>query len=364
MPIRMHSVRTSLSQRLRRALRGSALALGFVAATAQAGVGLATLRSAELAGPVTVFYPSPDVDQPLQRGPYALQAAVGGAPAAANSGLIVISHGSGGAPWGFADLARRLVDAGFIVALPEHEGDNWHDHRFVGPESWKRRPLEVSRAIDAMLADPRWAGHIKPGAIGMYGMSAGGHTALVLAGGRWSPARLAAHCEQYLEQDFHTCVGLRAELKGDATDADTLAAARQALPRYLSDATPQGHTDPRIRAIVAEVPLAADIDPATLAQPAMPLGLVRAGQDRWLVPRFHVDAVRAACTPCELLVDNPRAGHGALLSPPPVGLPPLETRLLGGDQPLSAPQIADTQQRIVDFFVRRLASPPTAGPTR
>ena len=347
---------TRLRKLMRSTVFGSAVALGLGVATAHAGVGLDTLRSAELAGPITMFYPSPDADQPVQRGPYALQAAVGGAAAPGNGGLIVISHGSGGGPWDYADLARRLVNAGFVVALPEHEGDNWHDHRFVGPETWKRRPLEISRAIDTVLADARWAGRIQPGAVGMYGMSAGGHTALVLAGGQWSPARLLAHCERDLERDFHTCVGLRAELKGNAFDSVKLAATRQMLPRYLGDATPQGHTDPRIRAIVAEVPLAADFDPATLAQPAVPLGLVRAGQDRWLVPRFHIDVVRAACTPCELLVDNPRAGHGALLSPPPVDLAPLEARLLGTDQTLSAEQIAASQQRIVDFFVRHLAS--------
>ena len=335
-------------------LLGGTLALGLGVAAAHAGMGLATLRSDALAGPVTVFYPSPAADAPVQRGPYTLQAAVGGAPGAGNGALIVISHGSGGGPWNYADLARQLVAAGFVVALPEHEGDNWHDHRFVGPETWKRRPLEVSRSIDAVLADARWSATLKAAGVGMYGMSAGGHTALTLAGGQWSPARLLAHCQAHLEEDFHACVGLRTELKGNALDRVKLAATRQMLPRYLSDATPQGHTDPRIRAIVAEVPLAADLDAASLRQPVAPLGLVRAGQDRWLVPRFHIDAVRAACAPCELVADNPQAGHGALLSPPPVDLTPLEARLLGADQALGAGQIAATQQRVVDFFVRQL----------
>ncbi|QTD43939.1 alpha/beta hydrolase family protein [Ottowia testudinis] len=350
----MMPVRTHTSPHCwRQALICTALAFS---AAAHAGMATDTLRSTALAGPVTLFYPSQDVEQPLRRGPYTVRAAARGAPAPGNGALIVISHGSGGGPWNYADLARQLVQAGYVVALPEHEGDNWHDHRFVGPEAWKRRPLEVSRTIDAVLADARWSATLKPGAVGVYGMSAGGHTALTLAGGQWSPARLLAHCQANLEQDFHTCVGLRTELTGGAADRIKLAVTRQMLPKYLSDATPQGHTEPRIGAIVAEVPLAADFDPATLTQPVAPLGLVRAGQDRWLVPRFHVDTVRAACAPCELVADLPQAGHGALLSPAPVDLSPLESRLLQGDKPLGAGELADTQQRIVQFFNRHLTS--------
>jgi len=60
----------------------------------------------------------------------------------------------------------------------------------VGPDSWKRRPAEVSRAIDAVGQDARFAPLLALDKVGMYGMSAGGHTALSLAGGRWSPAAI------------------------------------------------------------------------------------------------------------------------------------------------------------------------------
>lgn len=341
----------------RHAALACALGLGLSAATAQAGVGMATLRTAELAGPVTVFYPSSDPDQPVQRGTTRFAAAPEGAPSVGNGALIVISHGSGGSATTFADIARRMAAAGFVVALPEHEGDNWHDHRFVGPESWKRRPMEVSRAIDAVLADARWSTRLESGKIGMYGMSAGGHTALTLAGGRWSPARLGAHCQAHLQEDFQTCVGLTTALKGNALDALKIAIARTAIDSRLGDETRYGHTDPRLRAIVAEVPLAADFDPATLAQPVAALGLVRAGQDRWLVPRFHIDAVRAACKSCALIVDLPEAGHGALLSPAVPDAPPLLAWLLTSDAPPTPAQIQAAHQRIVDFFLQHLVPP-------
>ena len=54
----------------------------------------------------------------------------------------------------------------------------------------------------------------------------------------------------------------------------------------LNDPAWYTHGDPRIAAVVAG-PLAADFDAASLASPRVPLGMVTARQDRWLVPRFH-----------------------------------------------------------------------------
>ncbi|MFX8168726.1 hypothetical protein ABTL13_20075, partial [Acinetobacter baumannii] len=73
----------------------------------------------------------------------------------------------------------------------------------------------------------------------------------------------------------------------------------------------------RFAAVVAGVPFAADFDPASLARPRVPLGLVTVGQDRWLPARWHSDVILAACGGCERLADLPEAGHGALLAPPP-----------------------------------------------
>jgi predicted dienelactone hydrolase len=248
-----------------------------------------------------------------------------GAPIRGNGRLVVISHGSGGSPWVHADLARVLVEEGFVVAMPEHRGDNFKDHSMIGPESWKRRPAEVSRAIDAVGADARFKPLLALDKVGMYGMSAGGHTALVLAGGRWSPARLAAHCEAHIAEDFQSCVGLTTRLKGNVFDGVKETIALWMIRYRLSDATWQSHTDARIVAIVAAVPFAVDFDMASLTSPRVPLGLATARQDRWLIPRFHSDAVLTACASCERVADLPDGGHGAYLSP----LPPNLTGLLG-----------------------------------
>jgi len=207
------------------------------------------------------------------------------------------------------------------VALPQHAGDNYQDTSEPGPTSWARRPIEVSRAIDRVAVDGRLAPHLQLDAIGVFGGSAGGHTALSLSGGAWSPSRFRDHCLQYIEQDFSSCVGFATLRRGDGLDEIKAWAAKIVIRLRFSDDTLQRHSDPRIAAVVAMVPFAADFDPESLRRPIVPLGLVIADQDVNQVPRFHVEAVRAACEPrCEVLARLTHGGHGAMLSP----LPPLE----------------------------------------
>ena len=203
----------------RRARLAAAWVMGLLSSLeAGAAVGLAELPRQASSGPVTVFYPTAAAPSALQRGAFTLSVAPDAPPTPGRHRLVVISHGSGASPWVHADLARALVEAGFIVALPEHFGDNHQDGTEPGPPSWKRRPQEVTRAIDRLQADARFGPVLAPDRIGMFGMSAGGHTALTLAGGRWSPGRLLQHCNQHLEQDFHTCAGPTTALDGGLFD--------------------------------------------------------------------------------------------------------------------------------------------------
>jgi len=329
------------------------IALGLLSALAQAA-GLTEIAGREGDGPVTVFYPSGATAAPLKRGPFTLTAAWQGTPVRANSRLVVVSHGSGGSAWVHADLAAVLVEAGFVVALPEHRGDNYRDKSEIGPESWKRRPAEVSRAIDAVAADPRVAALVAIDKVGVYGMSAGGHTALTLAGGRWSPAQIARHCDTNIAADFQSCVGLTTQLRGDLLDNVKIWSALAVIRWRFSDANWQNYRDPRVAAVVAGVPYAADFDMLSFAKPPVPLGLVTAGQDRWLVPRFHSSAVLQACAPCERVADIPGGGHGALLSPLPPNLTGLVAELLGDPPGFDRRVLPDVDRKIAAFFGKYL----------
>lgn len=336
-----------------RILLAVGLTLGLCAHAAT--LGTLTLPADELGGAVTLFYPTAAAGKPETRGDLALMLAPNAPPAPGNGRLIAISHGSGGGPWVHTTLAKALVEAGFVVVLPLHRGDNWADPGRPGPDSWKQRPAEISHAIDRVAADPRFAG-LRLDRVGGFGMSAGGHTMLSLAGGAWSPERFRAHCEQDLAQDFHGCVGLATRLTGGVLDGLKLWLARRMLNwKFGGDAALQTHTDPRLAALVAGVPLAADFEPASLAAPRMPLGLITVGQDRWLPARWHSDVVLAACKGCERLAELPEAGHGALLAPPPEALGGLACELLcdppGFDRAAATPRWVGPT---VDFFRRHL----------
>jgi predicted dienelactone hydrolase len=267
---------------------------------------------------------------------------------------VIISHGSGGAPWPFADLARTLVSAGFVVAVPEHDGDNYHDQRLVGPESWKRRPGEVIAAIDALTSDARFGPVLDPDRVGVYGTSAGGLTALTLAGARWSPANFMRHCLAHMRDDFPGCVGLIASLRGNALDAVKLTVARWVHRLRFNDETLYGLTDPRVKAAIASVPMATPLDMASMAHLHAAVGLIEAGQDQWLAPRFHIDAVRAACAACELLADMKNAGHGSLFSPWPASLARSLTPLLVDPPGFAREELPAVYADITVFFARHL----------
>ena len=335
-------------------MRFVAFLLFFAALAAQAAVGVTELPDLEGDGPVTVFYPSSGAELPIKRGPFTLSVAGQGAPVRGNGRLVILSHGSGGSPWVHADLARALVDAGFIAALPEHRGDNYQDPGSPGPDSWKKRPAEVSRAIDAAGRDARFAPLLKLDKVGMYGMSAGGHTALSLAGGRWSPSGLKRHCEAHIAEDFPACVGLATRLRGNFLDSFKIWTSLFLIGQKFSDATWFSYSEPRVQAIIASVPYAADFDMASLAAPRMPLGLVNMGGDKWLAPRFHGEAVLKACPACTSVANLPNGGHGAMLSPLPPGLPEAAALLLNDPPGFDRGLLPDVDRRIADFFRKHL----------
>ena len=340
-----------------RRLAALAAALALSPAPALAALGMTELPPLGDDGPVTVFYPTATEEAPLviAGGRLRLQLAQDDPPQPGNGRLVVVSHGSGGSPWVHADLARALVAAGYTVAVPRHAGDNHREHTEPGPVSWARRPAEVSRAIDAVAADARLAASLRLDRVGVYGMSAGGHTALTLAGGRWSPALFARHCQRHLAEDFYACVGLITQLDGGWLDGLKQWLARRVIDhRFGGDTKPRGHVDPRIAAVVAAVPYAANFDMATLATPRVPLALATAEGDIWLHPRFHSSRVLAVCGRCEQWSAPPAAGHGAYLSPLPTGFTGLEAKLLNDPPGYDRAAATALDLRTVDFFDRHL----------
>ena len=341
------------------AMAVAALALALTPPAA-AAMGLSQIEATAEDGPITLYYPTDSASRTVLRGPFALQVAEQAAPARGNGRLVVLSHGSGGSPWVHHDLARSLVETGFVVALPQHRGDNHTDYSGAGPDSWARRPAEVSRTIDALGRDTRFAPLLALDRVGVWGGSAGGHTALSLAGGSWSPASFQRHCDAHLDEDFPGCAGLLTRLTGGWADGLKRWAVRTVLRWKFDDAQAKTHHDPRIAAAIAMVPLASDFDLASLTTPRIPLALVTAQQDRWLPPRWHSERVLQACTGCERLADLPTAGHGAMLSPLPPGLTGAIGELLNDPPGFDRKSLPEVDRKVTAFFARHLLAPSEA----
>jgi predicted dienelactone hydrolase len=137
---------------------------------------------------VVLFYPTQDSARSIPMGPFTPTVAINGKPDATVKGLIVLSHGTGGAELNHTGLAEAIAKNGYLVAAIKHPGDNWQDQSLLsvpGGYYFSERPRQASRVIDAILSDPEWKPRISVDAhgprIGAVGHSAGGYAVLALA---------------------------------------------------------------------------------------------------------------------------------------------------------------------------------------
>lgn len=118
--------------------------------------------------------------------------------------LIVFSHGSGGNPANLSWIASRLAGAGFVVAMPVHQGTTSSDST---PEQtlrvWERSD-DISALLDRLLSSPSTHSLIDENNVTAMGFSLGGFTALSLVGVRAQAAPLAQYCDQHPENS--TCI--------------------------------------------------------------------------------------------------------------------------------------------------------------
>lgn len=333
-PFHSPTMRTLHSQApLRRTFLATLWGLGMAAlaclpSATWAQVGMTTLQTGELE--TTLVYPTAAVAKPYTVGPFTLHVALNAPVPTGKHRVVVISHGTGGSAVADHHLAATLARAGLVVAQPLHRGDNHKDTSRAGPESFKTRPAEVTQVINALAKDPRWKTALQLDRVGVHGMSAGGVTALSLAGGQWRMLNLVRHCNTHRDADIGFC------LQGATTphqQAERLARFDKAkywpdfvLPAELktphgglkpSAQQPDPRPDPRVAAVTLAVPVGAIFSPESLARIRIPVGLVSAQQDGVLVPRFHSGHVLKHCTPCITLADLPGAGHFDVLAPWP-----------------------------------------------
>ena len=257
---------------------------------------------------VALYYPTQAAATRVVMGPLVLNVARRAEPEPSVKGLIMISHGLGGAEIGHSRLAEALARQGYLVAALRHPGDNWQDGSLLEktPERYfYMRPRQVSHVIDALLDDPRWKDRIARGArgprIGAVGHSAGGYTVLALAGGEPVLARLARHCQDEGAQDPIFCRMGRSVQRPAPPDQGPLK-------------------DTRVLAVVAMAPVGAVFSAESLGRIQVPTAIYEAELDRFLVPRFHAEWI-AKNMPKADLHRVPNAWHFAFLDTPTLPIP-------------------------------------------
>lgn len=134
--------------------------------------------------PVLIQYPTLHSPQPTSFGPYTMEVAVDSEIANGKFPLIVISHGNGGSHLLYRTISTRLAKSGYIVAMPEHFGNNRNNNELENTiANLINRPKHISLTIDSILLDSRFGKFILSNKIAVIGHSMGGYTALALAGG-------------------------------------------------------------------------------------------------------------------------------------------------------------------------------------
>ena len=303
----------SLNTQWRMARPSTVLASMLFMAPALAQVGMTQSLVDDL--PFTIVYPTDETSKQHPFGPFDLDVALDAAPSRGNGRLILFSHGSGGDAYTLNTLARTLALAGFVVAQPEHQGDNRRDQSDSGIVSWMRRPTEISHAIDTVAANPRFSGALHLDRVGVYGVSAGGGTGLALAGADWSLATLRQHCTAHIQDDKGFCLYGVQNAKVSAARAQSYL---DPLPAHGDDplAGPR-IKDPRVSAVAVSVPVGAIFAQKSLAAIRMPVGVIEAQADLVLNPKYHSGYVLANCKACIRLDSVRGGGHFDTLSPWP-----------------------------------------------
>lgn len=117
--------------------------------------------------------------------------------------VVVLSHGMGGNVRSLTWLATDLAEQGAIVVAVNHPNSTWGDFdHALGLQHWTRAK-DLSVALDTLLADPKFAGHIDTARIMAAGFSYGGWTALSLGGVLADHAGYLAHCDTYGDASSH-----------------------------------------------------------------------------------------------------------------------------------------------------------------
>jgi predicted dienelactone hydrolase len=200
-------------------------------------------------------------------------------PTAGEHPLVVLSHGYNGSWINQTWLASALAHKGYIVAAVNHPGSTSRDRSPQAAAQLWQRPADLSRAIDAVTAQPEKFGAVAKRQIAAVGHSLGGWTVLEIAGARFDPDRFAqdcnahptlASCTVYQQMNPASTPASKAQLAADLSDKriTAIVSLDLGLSRGMTDESLAALTVPTL-VIAAGVPseeLPAQLESADLAK--------------------------------------------------------------------------------------------------
>jgi predicted dienelactone hydrolase len=151
--------------------------------------------------PTTAANPRPDYPLPTGQAIPHMQTSGDGpifADAATAYPILLFSHGLTGSPLSgdYIDAVKLLASNGYVVVAPFHGDPRFanvkldgfgdyvyalaHIKDFVAMQAV--RALTLSLALDTLLANPNYVGHVDPAKVGGFGASLGGESLLLVAG--------------------------------------------------------------------------------------------------------------------------------------------------------------------------------------
>jgi predicted dienelactone hydrolase len=123
--------------------------------------------------------------------------------------IVLLSHGAMGAAVNYSWIAETLARRGYVVLGVSHFGES----PAFGPSTIN--PINVSHFGDRtrdfkaglayLLSQPGYASHLNADRLGLLGHSSGGTTVMMLAGGKFLPADIAAYCRTDAAKGDKSC---------------------------------------------------------------------------------------------------------------------------------------------------------------
>ena len=171
-----------------------------------------------------IWSPCASSPSSVEFGPFVIQGAQNCAISGNSLPLIVVSHGQGGSLLGHHDTAETLADAGFVVVTFNHPGDTFGDDSLAQQLSiFESRPRDTSRVITFMLQSWQSREHLDASAVGVFGFSRGGYTALALVG---AVPSLSASNERLCDSWWSFAMSLCRQIRSDEAHLNPRADAR------------------------------------------------------------------------------------------------------------------------------------------